>query len=115
MSWCVAAEWWEVATGTDVCRIRDHVDSIIGDSGFLTVPAAPKEAPGLDSGGPELEEFRVRALALTSIAGLCGMPQVSVPVATLPGGPVGMGIIGPRGSDEALLLLTEKLAGALEL
>lgn len=104
-----------MATGARGCRVREHVDSIIGESGFLTLPAAPREAPGLQSCGPELEEFRVRALALTSIAGLCGMPQVSVPVATLPEGPVGMGIIGPRGSDEALLVLTEKLATVLEL
>lgn len=98
-----------------VCRIRGHVGGMLGQSAFLTVPSAPREAPGLDSGGPDLEDFRTRALALTSIAGLCGMPQVSVPLGTLPGGPVGMGIIGPRGSDEALLALTAKLAQVLDI
>lgn len=35
--------------------------------------------------------------------------QVSVPVAKVDGCPIGLGLIGPRGSDEALLRLTEQL------
>eukprot|EP00892_Ulva_mutabilis_P006307 jgi/Ulvmu1/4048/UM019_0025.1 len=96
-------------------RIRDHVDGIMGPMGFMAVPAAPHAAPRLDCGGPELEEFRTKALALTSIAGICGMPQVSLPLGQLPAGPVGMGLIGPRGSDEALLELAEKLSNVLEI
>jgi amidase len=81
----------------------------------MTVPTAPGSAPPLSCTGAELEDFRTRALALTSIAGLCGLPQVTLPVARSPGGPVGLGIIGPQGSDEALLSLTEELASALKL
>lgn len=91
------------------------MDSVLGESGFLAVPTAPQAAPRLDSGGPELEEFRTKALAITSIAGICGMPQVSLPVAKLPGGPVGLGIIGPRGSDEALLELAQNLSSVLQI
>ena len=39
--------------------------------------------------------------------------QVSLPVATVDGCPVGLGVIGPRGSDEQLLRLTEKLVPLL--
>ena len=35
--------------------------------------------------------------------------QVSLPVAKVDGCPVGLGLIGPRGSDEELLRLTEQL------
>lgn len=35
--------------------------------------------------------------------------QVSVPVAKVDGCPIGLGLIGPRGSDEALLRLIEQL------
>ena len=38
--------------------------------------------------------------------------QVSLPVATVDGSPIGLGIIGPRGSDEALLDLA---ADAMQL
>lgn len=92
-----------------------HVDSVITEHTFLTVPTAPGAAPALRCSGEQLETFRGRALALTSIAGLCGLPQVTLPVAALDDGPVGLGIIGPRGSDEALLVLAEDLAAALHL
>lgn len=36
--------------------------------------------------------------------------QVSLPIAQVGGCPVGLGLVGPRGSDEALLSLAEKLA-----
>jgi amidase len=41
--------------------------------------------------------------------------QVSVPVAHVEGGPVGLGLIGPPGSDEQLLQVAVKLAAALQL
>lgn len=97
------------------CRIVKHVNSVIKQHSFLTIPTAPGAAPALDCSGEQLETFRARALALTSIAGLCGLPQVTVPVASLDDGPVGLGIVGPRGSDEALLALAERLAGSLSL
>lgn len=40
-------------------------------------------------------------------------PQVSLPLATVDGCPVGLSLLGPRGSDEALLLLSEQLMAAL--
>lgn len=39
--------------------------------------------------------------------------QVSVPIARVDGLPVGLGLIGPPGSDEALLELSEQLMAAL--
>lgn len=40
----------------------------------------------------------------------CGFcVQVNLPVATVDGCPVGLGLIGPRRSDEALLRLAEEL------
>ena len=35
--------------------------------------------------------------------------QVSLPVANVEGCPVGLGLIGPRGSDEALLELAKEV------
>jgi len=40
--------------------------------------------------------------------------QVSLPVAKVNGCPVGLGLIGPRGSDEELLRLAEQLLPMLK-
>ena len=39
--------------------------------------------------------------------------QVNLPIGTVDGLPVGLGLIGPPGSDEDLLQLTEQLMGVL--
>ena len=41
--------------------------------------------------------------------GLYALLQISLPVMTVSGCPVGLSLVGPRGSDEALLELAEKL------
>jgi Asp-tRNA(Asn)/Glu-tRNA(Gln) amidotransferase A subunit family amidase len=41
--------------------------------------------------------------------------QVTLPVARLPAGPIGLSIIGPRGADEALLDLAVALSEGLAL
>jgi len=61
----------------------------------------------------ELAEFRDRTLSLTCIAGLAYLPQVQIPVGKVRGAPIGLSLIGPRGSDRALLELAEKVASAL--
>jgi amidase len=40
--------------------------------------------------------------------------QVTLPIATVEGAPVGLGLVGPRGSDEQLLQLTERLMAVYE-
>ena len=55
-----------------------------------------------------VEDFRARTMGLTCPAGLSGCPQISLPLATATG-PVGISILGPRGSDESLLNLVAGL------
>jgi amidase len=42
-------------------------------------------------------------MRLTCLSGLSGLPQVSIPVGTVLGFPVGLSFIGWEGGDEALL------------
>ena len=77
------------------------------------MPTAGTIAPRLDAGKDELLQFRDRTLTLTSIAGLGRLPQVQLPAGTVDGAAVGLSLIGPRGSDRALLALAEKVASAL--
>ena len=70
------------------------------------------DAPGRALGAHLLYFWDVKLLV--SVIGLSWCLQVSLPVATVEGCPVGLGLIGPRGSDEELLRLTEQLLPILK-
>ena len=50
----------------------------------------------------------------TAIAGLSGLPQLSLPVGKVSGCPLGLSLIGPPGRDRALLALARKV-GAMRI
>ena len=69
----------------------------------LCLPTTPSPALPV---GLKLSEFafpRERIACLTSHGGLTGVPQVSLPGATVDGAPVGLSIIGGRGTDLTLM------------
>jgi amidase len=45
------------------------------------------------------------------IAGLAGFPQLSMPLATRDGAPLGISLLGPAGSDRSLVALAQRIAG----
>jgi amidase len=49
-------------------------------------------------------------LILTSVAGHCGAPQVTLPLGRRQGCPIGLSVLGRRDSDRALLELAASLA-----
>jgi amidase len=93
-----------------LARARAHVRASIPPGTVLALPSAPSIAPLIDTPASELETFRARVMRLTCIAGLSGLPQVSVPAATVDGCPIGLSFIGWAGGDEALLDLAARLA-----
>jgi len=82
---------------------REHIRATIKPGTVMALPTAPCIAPRTDTPQSELESFRVRVMRLTCIAGLAGLPQVTVPAGTVAGCPVGLSFIGWAGGDEALL------------
>jgi amidase len=94
-------------------RISAHLDRVLGLEGVLLIPTAGTIAPRLDAGKDELVHFRDRTLSLTSIAGLGRLPQVQLPAGRVDGTAIGLSLIGPRGSDRALLQLVEQMAELL--
>ena len=88
-------------------RVAAHLDRVLGPDGILLIPTAGTIAPRLDAGKEELAQFRDRTLSLTSIAGLGCLPQVQIPAGRVDGAAVGLSLVGPRGSDRALLALAE--------
>jgi amidase len=90
--------------------IRAHIRETIRPGTVLALPTAPCIAPRLDEAPGALEQFRSSAMALTSIAGLSGLPQVTIPIGTVEGCPVGLSFIGWPGADETLLELAVTLS-----
>jgi len=81
----------------------------LGPADLLCIPTAPAPAPIKGSLGMDqrVGDYYKRALSLTSIAGLCRLPQVSMPVSHVEVGgqeiPVGLSLIGEFGEDLFLL------------
>jgi amidase len=102
----------EVATYRPVrAAIRARLEALLPPDTAIVIPTAPCVALPRNAPGHVIGEFYRRALALTSIAGHSGTPQVAFPLGRWEGCPVGLSIVGAHGSDGALLDLTKKLTG----
>jgi amidase len=92
-------------------RIRAQVRDLLGSDGVAVLPSAASLAPRRDADPAAVDAVRLRTMAITCIAGLAGLPQVSVPLAAADGTPLGVSLLGPAGSDLALIRLAVALAG----
>jgi amidase len=108
--------WTRTIDPVEVERMRPereavaaHVAALLDDDAVLCLPTAPGIAPKIATPPAELEAFRARAFALLSIAGLSRLPQISLPLGTLEGCPLGLSLIAPRASDRGLLAFVANL------
>lgn len=76
----------------------------------LIAPALHAPAPRLDSDQAGFDAYRAEAMIFLCPAGLAGLPQLVLPAGLLEGAPVGLSLIGPKGSDRALVALAGRLA-----
>lgn len=83
-----------------VVRARAQIRDRLGER-VLVLPSTATVAPRPE----EAEAAREATMLLTCIAGIGGLPAVSVPVGTASGLPAGACLVGPAGSDRALLAL----------
>ncbi|MCC7046323.1 MAG: amidase [Alphaproteobacteria bacterium] len=98
----------EVAAAAAVrARARARLRQLLDSGKLLCLPTAPSPAPLKGLPLAETDRFRARTLSLTCIAGLAGLPQVTLPLGRVDGAPVGLSLIGPAGADAMLLDLAE--------
>lgn len=90
-------------------QIRAHVHNLLGADGLLLLPSAASLAPLRNADPAAVDAVRLRTMAITCIAGLCGLPQISLPVRTVSGDMLGLSLMGPVGSDLALIQLARSL------
>jgi amidase len=60
------------------------------------------------------EAFVRPSLCLLSIAGVAGLPQVTIPAGRVDDCPIGLSLVGPPGSDERLMILAIRLSMGVE-
>ncbi len=92
-------------------RFRAHMAALLGTDGVLLMPTMPDIAPLISDDEAGLESYRNRALQMLCIAGLAGLPQLSLPWATRLGAPLGLSLVGPPGSDRGLVALAQRIVG----
>jgi amidase len=90
-------------------EVSRRMDRMLAGNAVVVLPASPGIAPKIGAPAAEIDDFRARALAILSIAGLARLPQVSLPMATLDGCPLGLSLVAARGNDTMLLALARKL------
>ncbi|MEQ1806830.1 MAG: amidase [Burkholderiaceae bacterium] len=90
-------------------RFRAHLNALLGSDGVLVLPTMPDVAPLASADEEGIESYRNQATYMLCIAGLAGLPQLSLPLATRLGAPLGLSLLGPAGSDRSLVRLAERI------
>lgn len=97
----------------EACALRETFtaawEALLGNR-VLVMPTVPDIAPLLTAQDEEIEEARRISHHLLAIAVLCRMPQLNMPLASKDGAPLGISLLGPRGSDLSLVKLAVRIA-----
>jgi len=106
----------QVAEHTAIrARIVQRVNNVMQPGDVLCVPTSPRVAPLKNTPPSKIEvEYRNQAMCVLCIAGLAGLPQISLPLSEMDGLPLGISIIGAQGYERPLLELAEQACGRKE-
>ena len=111
-AWASAVTDAQVASATDFRnRFRARLAALLGSDGVLLMPTMPDVAPKVDADEASLEDYRNQATRMLCLAGLAGFPQLSLPLGTRLGAPLGLSLLGPAGSDRSLVRMAEGIVG----
>lgn len=84
-------------------EISTQLRKLLGEDNCLVIPTVPGPAPLRGGDLRQLEENRSGAMMLSCIAGLAGLPQVTLPMLSTNGLPLGLSVIAGHGQDLRLL------------
>lgn len=86
-----------------------HFTSLLAGGKLMVLPTMPDVAPLLSDTEDMLEDYRNQAIRMLCLSGLSGFPQISLPLMHIDGAPLGFSLIGPPGSDLALIRFARTL------
>jgi amidase len=90
-------------------EIKEKMNQLLDPGTVLVLPTVAGIAPLLNAQNDELEIYRKQCFQLLCISGLCGTPQISLPITQFEQAPLGISIMGARNSDLQLLQIAEDL------
>lgn len=91
---------------------RARLRQLLPPGTILCLPTTAFPAPLRGLSQPVLQPLKDRISCLCAQGGLTGSPQVSLPGATVNGAPVGLSIIGGRGTDATLIAVARAMGEA---
>lgn len=92
----------EHSARTELDRVRAGLDAGLEDS-ILLLPTTPTPAPPRTASAGGLDATRTATISLTCLAAITGRPALSAPLLEAEDAPVGLSLLGPRGSDLDLI------------
>ncbi len=93
-------------------EVRGRLRHLLPPDTILCMPTTPFPAPKRGLPLAMLDPLRDRITCLCAHGGLAGHPQVSIPGATVDGAPIGLSILGARGSDAMLIAVARAMEQA---
>ncbi len=93
-------------------EIVSRMDEVLSGGGIVCLPTTVSPAPMKGQKVSDRHDLRLKNSQLTSIAGLCGLPQLTLPIAEVDGKPVGLSLMAGRGGDETLIALAQNVKAA---
>ncbi|WP_162659207.1 amidase [Tuwongella immobilis] len=93
--------------------IRHALTGFLGEDGVLIFPTTPTLAPRIGDdvrrdAGPM--GYYPRTLGVTAIAGLAGLPQLTLPVGQVDGVPIGLSLLAGPGGEGRLITVAQPFA-----
>jgi amidase len=88
---------------------RAELAEMLDNDGVLVLPTVPGAAPLKSLSFDATQAYRERALHLLCLSGLSGFPQITLPLGSVDAAPFGISLLGPAGSDLALIRLGRRI------
>ena len=90
-------------------EIAERLDKLLAGNTVLLLPSVPDVAPLKNCPHDQTTAFRERAMGMLCISGIGRLPQVSLPLASVNGLPLGLSMVAARGNDEMLLEVAKQI------
>lgn len=92
----------------------EWLKALIPENGVLCIPTAPGAAPLLKSPPEEVDKYRTQTLALSCMASIARMPQITMPIGRVDNAPFGISFLAHQQNDLLLLSAAEQIEAVID-
>ena len=94
-------------------QLQHQLQSLLQGGAMLVLPTVPDMAPAITDSPAHIDQTRQRAMQVLCLAGLGGLPQVTMPWYRTTEGTIGLSLVGAANSDSAVLAMGQRVAQTL--